>query len=125
MHHPTSAPNPENPMASARKSLVWGWCLVGGACALAIVPFIGMFAWFIGPPLIVAGFVLSIIAMCKGRTGGGVVLLLFSMIVAPVTIIFAPIISSFIGAAAASGVAQPLPENNGVEAGSADSGNHF
>lgn len=122
----TAAPYQENPMHSARRSLVWGWCLVGGAFVLAIVPFIGVFAWFIGPPLILAGFVLSIIAMSKGRTGGGVVLLLFSIIVAPVTIIFAPVIASVIGmAAAASEVVKPVPENSGVEPGSPESGNRF
>lgn len=107
---PTNPPNRENPMESARKSLVWGWCLVGGGCVLALVPFLGMLAWFIGPPLVLAGLVLSIIAMSKGRTGGGVALLLFTLIVAPATLIFAPIISSIIGASAAGGTTKPLPE---------------
>lgn len=84
------------PVDSARNSLVWGWWLVGGACVLAILPFFGMLAWFIGPPLIVAAFVLSIVAMSKGRTGSGVALLLFSITAAPATILFAPIISGLL-----------------------------
>lgn len=66
-----------------------------------------MLAWFIGPPLILAAFVLSIIAMSKGRTGGGVALLLFTLIVAPATIVLAPIISTFIGATVTSETSKP------------------
>ncbi len=104
---PPAVPYAPSPTESARKSLFWGWWLVGGACVLAVVPFFGMLAWFIGPPLILAAFVLSIIAMSKGRTGGGVALLLFTLIVAPATIVLAPIISTFIGATVTSETSKP------------------
>lgn len=107
MNPPPAIPYQTNSADSAGKSLVWGWWLIVGACILAIVPLFGMLAWIIGPPLIVAAFVLSIIAMSKGRIGGGVVLLLFTIIVAPATIVFAPIITTLIGAAAASDASKP------------------
>lgn len=124
MNPPPAIPYQTNSADSAGKSLVWGWWLIVGACLLAIVPLFGMLAWFIGPPLILAAFVLSIIAMSKGRTGGGVALLLFTIIVAPATIVFAPIITTIIGAAAASDASKPhAPETIRALPGAAESGN--
>ncbi len=91
---------PESPLESARKCLVWGWCLVGGGCLIGLIPFIGMLVWFIAPPLVVTGFVLAIVSIAKGRTAGGICLLLFSMFVAPLTLIVGPILSALLGAAA-------------------------
>ncbi len=112
MPHPPSNPphlaypgNPayaDSPLESAGKCLVWGWCLVGGGCLLALVPILGMLVWFIATPLVITGFVLAIVSIVKGRTTGGVFLLLFSMFVAPFTLLLGPIISSLLGAAAAT-----------------------
>lgn len=97
-------------LREARTTLIWGWCLVGGGCLLALAPVLGMLAWFIGPPLVVAGFVLAIVSIVKGRTGGGVALMLFTLIVAPVTLIFGPIVMTMIAAALAADRAAPKME---------------
>ena len=73
---------------------------MGGGCLIGFIPFIGMLVWFIAPPLVVTGFVLAIISIAKGRTAGGIGLLLFSMFVAPFTLILGPILSSLLGVAA-------------------------
>ncbi|WP_193213314.1 hypothetical protein [Luteolibacter marinus] len=98
--HPAGGFDPS--LRHAGQCLLWGWILIGGACVMALVPIVGFLAWIIGPPLIVAGFVLAVIAMTKGRTGGGIGLLLFSLVVAPATLLFAPIVVTMIGGAAAS-----------------------
>lgn len=86
-------------LRSAQSCLIWGWCLVGGGCVLAFCGFIGLLAWIIGAPLVITGCVLAIITIVKGRTGGGVALLLFSLIVAPVALVFGPIVTMLIASA--------------------------
>lgn len=90
---------------SARQCLFWGWILVGGGCVVSLIPFIGLVTWIIGSPLIVTGLVLSIIGIAKGRTVGGICLLLFSIFVAPFALFLGPIIASFLGFAAAASAA--------------------
>ena len=111
--HPGHLAYPESPLESARKCLVWGWSLVGGGCLLALIPFFGILVWFIAPPLVVTGFVLAIVSIAKGRTVGGLCLLLFSMFVAPFTLILGPILSSLLGVAATDPLSPPpdLPKS--------------
>ncbi|MES2660843.1 MAG: hypothetical protein V4689_19615 [Verrucomicrobiota bacterium] len=103
---------PEHPLESARKCLFWGWCVVGGGCVLALIPFLGILAWFITGPLVLTGFVLAIISIAKGRTVGGIFLLLFSIFVAPITLFVGPIVSSLLGAAS---IAPQFPPSNSLE----------
>jgi hypothetical protein len=97
---------PEHPLESARRCLIWGWWLIGGGCLFALIPFIGLITWVVGGPLIIAALILAIIAISKGRTGGGVALLLFSIVIAPFAIALGPIVvglisSTVIGASGA------------------------
>ncbi len=109
---PTSIAAAGLQLESARQCLFWGWILVGGGCVISLIPFIGLVTWFIGPPLIVVGFVLAIIGIAKGRTAGGICLLLFSIFVAPFALFLGPVIASFLGlAAAAKSVPQPSPDS--------------
>lgn len=101
----------------ARQCLVWGWALIVGVCVLALIPFIGMLAWFIGPPLMIAALVLAIIAMTKGRTGGGIVLLLFSLTIAPVTFVLAPFVAALLGGAAVNASQSKVPAGTPPPAG--------
>lgn len=101
----------------ARQCLVWGWALIVGVCLLALIPFVGMLAWFIGPPLMIAALVLAIIAMTKGSTGGGVVLLIFSLTIAPVTFMLAPIVAAMLGGAAANASQSKVPAGTPPPAG--------
>jgi hypothetical protein len=93
-------PYAEHPLETARKCLFWGWCLVGGGCLFAMIPFWGILSWLIFLPLEITGFVLAVISIAKGRIAGGICLLLFSILVLPITMIVTPIISSLFGAAA-------------------------
>jgi hypothetical protein len=99
----THSAYPDATLASARSCLIWGWSLIGGACIISLIPVIGLLNFIMGPPLIVAVFILAIVAITKGRTGGGVALMLFSMIVAPLFMFLGQIVSLLgFGAAASS-----------------------
>lgn len=105
--HPGYPGYPEHPLETARKCLFWGWCLVGGGCLFAMIPFLGILSWFIFFPLEITGFILAVISIAKGRIAGGICLLLFSILVLPITMIVTPIISSLAGIAATAPHAPP------------------
>jgi hypothetical protein len=79
---------------------------VGGGCVLALIPFFGLVTWFIAGPLILSGLVLAIVTIVKGRTTGGIFLMLFSLFVAPAVLVLGPIVAAFAGVAA---LGEPLP----------------
>ena len=102
---------PDASLANARSCLIWGWSLVGGGCVIALIPLVGLLNFIIGPPLIMAGFILAIVAITKGRTGGGVALMLFSIIVAPLFMFLGQLVSLLgFGAAASSPTGSPKIE---------------
>ena len=59
---------------------------------LAFVPFFGAAVWLIAGPLLLVAFVLSIVSM--SRSGRGLGLLFFTLIVAPVAIVAGPFIGT-------------------------------
>jgi hypothetical protein len=59
--------------------------------------------------LVLAGFILAVVAISKGRTGGGVALLLFSIIVAPLVMFFVPILG-LLGFGAAKNASSTVPD---------------
>lgn len=113
MNHYPPAILPSDVVAAqnGRRCIFWGWFVVGGCCLLAIIPYVGLLAWFIGPPLLLAGAILAIIGMANSHPGHGLFLLVFTMIGGTVTVALGPLISSFLAsvlvAASVEGVQKP------------------
>lgn len=78
------------------------WILLILTCGLSLIPVFGFGAWIIAGPMLIASFVISIVVLSRGGTAQGIVLLLLSVIVAPVFILCAPIITTALGIGAAA-----------------------
>ena len=76
------------------------WIMIAGICFAALIPGIGFLTWIIGVPILLITFILGIIIISKGGTLHGVIILLMSLIFAPVFVVFAPIITTFVAVAA-------------------------
>ena len=83
-----------------------GWILLGLTCGISLIPIFGFGAWLIAGPMLIAAFVLAIVVLSRGGTGHGILLLLCSVVVAPVFVFFAPLISTAIGVGGASATAR-------------------
>lgn len=75
------------------------WILIIIACGLALIPLLGFASWLIAGPVFLTTFILSIIAMSRGGTVPGILVLLTSIIVGPIFVVIAPFVSSAIGIA--------------------------
>lgn len=90
-----------------------GWILLFLTCGLSLIPFFGFASWIIAGPMLIAAFVLAIVVLSRGGTGSGILLLLFSVVIAPVFILCAPFITTALGiggAAATTAAAAPAIE---------------
>lgn len=76
------------------------WILLFLACLVALIPFVGFAAWFIAGPIFLTTFILAVMILTRGGTGQGILIMLFSMFVAPVVVVCGPFISSFIASVA-------------------------
>ena len=88
--------------------VIASWLLIIIACGLALVPFLGFASWIIAVPVFLATFIMAIIAMTRGGTFAGILILITSIFVGPVIVALAPIVSSALGVAGigvAAGVA--------------------
>ena len=86
------------------------WIIIGVTCFVALIPAIGLLTWFIAIPVLLATFALGIIAITKGGTLQGVLILLVSLIVAPAYLLIAPMLSTFIYAVAFGHVSENVAE---------------
>jgi hypothetical protein len=77
------------------------WILLFITCGISIVPFLGFGAWLVAAPVLLTTFILSIIVLSRGGTAQGLLLLLATIVGAPLFISIAPLISS-LGTAASS-----------------------
>ncbi len=77
------------------------WILLFITCGISIVPFLGFGAWFVAVPVLLTTFILSIVVLSRGGTAQGLLLLLMTIVGAPLFISIAPLISS-LGTAASS-----------------------
>lgn len=77
------------------------WVVIIIACVLSAIPLLGFVAWFVSAPLLLAALILSIIVLARGGTLSGIVLLLVTLIAAPIFILCAPFLASFLGIAGA------------------------
>lgn len=90
-----------------------GWILVLVTCALSVIPVLGFAAWIIAFPMLLAAFILSIVAMAGGRVVSGLFLLLASAVGAPFFVAWAPFIATAMGIAATVAKSPPAqPADN-------------
>jgi hypothetical protein len=87
--------------SSPKGLIIASWIMIGGTCLIAMIPGIGFVTWLIAFPVLLATFILGIIALTKGGTLQGILILLTSLIVAPIFIAIAPLVMTA-GAIAAS-----------------------
>ena len=88
------APAPQVQVVNDRGAARAAWAVLIVACVLAAIPFLGFAAWAICGPLLLVAFILSIVVLAKGGVSEGLVLLLGTLIVAPVLIVTAPFLTS-------------------------------
>jgi|GEM_PF-6858864 len=100
------APTSSNPSGAIKAS----WFLIIGTCAVSLIPALDFAAWLIAAPILFVTLVLGIIAMSKGATGQGIMILLATLIFAPGFIALAPIVTTtLLGAAVDSANASYQP----------------
>lgn len=93
----TTQPNPNNP----KGLIIASWLMIGLTCLVSLIPGIGFATWLIAAPVLLVTFILGIIALTKGGTLQGILILLTSLIVAPIFLLIAPIVTTA-GAVAAA-----------------------
>ena len=91
----------QNHQANPKKLILASWLMIGVTCLVALIPGIGFLTWIIAFPVLLVTFILGILTLTKGRTLQGVLILLMSLIAAPVFLMVAPIITTA-GAVAAT-----------------------
>lgn len=91
----------QNHQANPKKLILASWLMIGVTCLVALIPGVGFLTWIIAFPVLLVTFILGILTLTKGRTMQGVMILLTSLIAAPVFLVVAPIITTA-GAVAAS-----------------------
>jgi hypothetical protein len=78
-----------------------GWTLLSLCCVASLIPGLGFGVWLIAAPLLLITFVLGIIAISRGGTLHGILILIASLIVVPIFVFIAPIVTTSITLAAA------------------------
>lgn len=93
----TTQPNPNNP----KGLIIASWLMIGLTCLVSLIPGIGFATWLIAAPVLLVTFILGIVTLTKGGTLQGILILLTSLIAAPIFLFLAPIITTA-GAVAAA-----------------------
>jgi len=68
------------------------WVMIGLTCLVALIPGVGFLTWLVALPILFITVILGIVVLCQGGTIRGVLILLMSLIVAPVFLFLAPLI---------------------------------
>ena len=71
-----------------------GWTLLSLCCIASLIPGLGFGVWLIVAPVLIVTFVLGIISISRGGTLQGVLILLATLIVVPVFVFVAPILTT-------------------------------
>jgi hypothetical protein len=74
--------------------IIVSWCLLILTCLISMIPGVGFIAWLIGAPVLLVSLVCGIVAISKGASLQGVLILLFTLIIAPIIMFVAPIITT-------------------------------
>jgi hypothetical protein len=88
---------------SAKSLVSASWILLFLSCLGSLLPGLGFAVWIIAGPVLTVTFILSIMSISRGATLQGIMILLATLIVVPLFIFIAPIITT---AAAASNLEQ-------------------
>ena len=97
------------PAQSAPKGLVIAsWLMIGVTCLVSLIPGVGFLTWLIAAPILLVTFVLGIVALNKGATTQGILILLASVIAAPVFLFVAPILTTTAAVTGAAATAVSL-----------------
>jgi len=75
-------------------AVIASWVMIILTCLVALIPGVGFLTWVIGAPILLITFILGIIVLSKGGTMQGVVILLMSLIVAPIFLVVAPLVTT-------------------------------
>ena len=95
------------------KGLILGaWLMIGVTCLVSLIPGIGFATWLIAAPVLLITFILGIVALTKGATTQGILILLASAIAAPVFLFVAPIVTT--ATAAVGGAAATAAVSNEI-----------
>ena len=70
------------------------WALLAICCSASLIPGLGFAVWFVAAPVLLITFVLGIIAISRGGTLQGMLILVASLIVVPVFVFVAPIVTT-------------------------------
>jgi formylglycine-generating enzyme required for sulfatase activity len=88
------------------------WILLGLMCLAACIPGLGFGTWALASPILLTTFILGIIVLTRNATFQGVSILLASVVVVPVVIFVAPIVSTLV----AGGVVSAIEDSAGRKA---------
>lgn len=87
---------------------ITAWVLIGVTCLVSLIPGVGFLTWIVGFPVLFVTMILGIVTLAKGGTLQGVLILLVSLIAAPIFLIVAPIITTGGAIAASAGAVENL-----------------
>lgn len=84
-------------------------------CLIAIIPALGFISWLIAIPVLLITLILGIIVLSKGATMQGIMILLVTLILAPVFLFVVPILTT--GGAILAGAAAEKTKNSETSGG--------
>ena len=117
LNQPSARPASKN--TESNSASIAAWILLVFACAGALIPGLGFAMWIIIAPILLITLVLGVMEISKGSTVNGVMIVLASLIVVPLIVFLAPIITTSALGGAASGASDYL-QNQQVENSVAD-----
>ncbi|NNE94175.1 MAG: hypothetical protein HKN23_21210, partial [Verrucomicrobiales bacterium] len=82
------------PAQGYASAVAWAWILLFGTCVFSIIPILGCAMWLVAPVTIIISVILAITAINKGGTTQGVLILVASLLIVPVFVFIAPIITT-------------------------------
>lgn len=97
------------PPRSAGGVSLASWILLALCCLGSIIPGLGFGVWLIAIPVLLVTFILGIIAITRGGTFQGILILVATLIVVPLFVLIAPIITT--GAAISAAAEQAEKES--------------
>lgn len=74
--------------------VIISWVLLILLALFASIPFIGLASWLVAIPVLLIPFVFSIVILMSGRTVAGILILIFTVVVLPLYILIAPLVST-------------------------------
>jgi len=98
----------------AKKVVLAAWLIIGATCLVALIPGVGFLTWVIAAPILLVTFILGFVALNKGSTTHGVIILLVSLIGAPLFLFVVPFITAALaigGGTAAVATSSKIDQN--------------